>query len=263
MATSSGQPAAFSLIGSLIGCPVSEKLAKNNFTLWKLQVLSAIRGAQLEHYLEVETAVAPPKQIAKAADKPDELIPNPEYQSWYAKDQQVFNYLVSSVSKEILVQLSTCTTSAQLWKAIHDMTASHSRGRIINTRMALATAKKGSSSITDYFNKIKSLADDMAAAGKKLEDEEVASYVLAGLDSDYDPVVSTVGGRVEPLSLGELFTQLVSWEQRLDMAHGGDGSGSSANSATRGGRGSFNRSGGGCRGGRGCGRRNNGNGGRS
>jgi hypothetical protein len=109
----------------------------------------------------------------------------------------------------------------------------------------------------DYFNKIKSLADDMAAAGKKLEDEEVASYVLTGLDSDYDPVVSIVGGRVEPLSLGELFTQLVSWEQRLDMAHDGDGSGSSANSATRGGRGGFNRSGGGSR------RGNNGNGGRS
>lgn len=109
-------------------------------------------------------------------------------------------------------------------------------------RMALATAQKGSSSIAEFFSKMKSLADDMAAAGKKLEDEEVVSYILAGLDADFNPVVLAMVACVEPLSLGELYTQLVSWEQRMDLLHGG--SGSSANSATRGGCGGFNRSGG-------------------
>ena len=110
-----------------------------------------------------------------------------------------------------------------------------SRGRVINTRMALATAQKGSSTIADFFGKVKGLANDMAAAGKKLEDKEVASYILAGLDGTYDPVVSTISGRTaaEPLTLGELYTQLMSWEQRMDLL--GGGSGSSANSATRGG----------------------------
>jgi hypothetical protein len=69
-----------SVISSLIGCPPSEKLAKGNFHLWKLQVLSAIRGAEMEHYLEPETVV-PPKKIAKSAEKPDELIPNPVYKT--------------------------------------------------------------------------------------------------------------------------------------------------------------------------------------
>ena len=143
------------------------------------------------------------------------------------------------------------------------MTASQSRGRVINTRMALATAQKGTSSIADFFSKMKSLADDMAAAGKKLEDEEIASYILAGLDTDYNPVVSAMTARVEPLTLGDLFTQLVSWEQRMDLLT--RGSGSSANIASRGGRGGFGRGGGGRGrgngGGRGCGRGNNGGGG--
>jgi len=90
------------------------------------------------------------------------------------------------------------------------MTASQSRGRIINTRTALATAQKGSSTIAENFNKMKSLADDMAATGKRLEDEEIISYVLAGLDMDFNPIVSVVAARTEPLSLGELYTQLVS-----------------------------------------------------
>ena len=76
--------------------------------------------------------------------------------------------------------------------------------------MALATAQKGSSTIADYFNKMKSLADDMAVIGKRLEDEEIISYVLAGLDMDFNPIVSVVAARIEPLSLGELYTQLVS-----------------------------------------------------
>ena len=84
------------------------------------------------------------------------------------------------------------------------MTASQSRGRIINTRMALATADKGSSTIAEFFSKIKSLADDMASARKKLEDEEIASYILAGLDMDFNPVVSSISARVEPLTLAEL-----------------------------------------------------------
>ena len=108
------------------------------------------------------------------------------------------------------MQVSNCATSVEIWKVISEMTASQSRDCIINTRMALATAQKGSSTIANYFNKMKSLADDMAAAGKRLEDEEIISYVLAGLDMDFNPIVSVVVAHTEPLSLGELYTQLVS-----------------------------------------------------
>jgi histone deacetylase 1/2 len=199
----------------------------------------------------------PAKEVAKSAEKPDELIPNPEYDEWVGKDQSVFNYLYGSVSKDVQVRVSSCTTSAAIWKAIQEMNAAQSRGRVINTRMALAAAQKGSSTIAEFFSKVKALADDMAAAGKKLEDEEVASYILAGLDGMFDPVVSTLAGRTEPLTLTEVYNQLTSWEQRMDLVHGG-GSESSANSAARGGgRGGFKRGGGG----RGRGRNNNSNGG--
>jgi len=123
----------------------------------------------------------------------------------------VCNYLFASVSRDVQVQVSNCTTSAEIWKSIQEMHSAQSRGRVINTRMALATAQKGSSTIANFFGKVKGLADDMVAAGKKLEDE-VASYILAGLDGTYDPVVSTISGRTaaEPLTLGELYTQLMS-----------------------------------------------------
>ena len=74
----------------------------------------------------------------------------------------------------------------------------------------------------------------MASAGRRLEDDEIMSYMLTGLDEDYESVVSAVAAPVEPITLGELYTQLIAHEQRLEMRSGG--SNSSANSASRGSR---------------------------
>lgn len=86
--------------------------------------------------------------------------------------------------------------------------------------MALATASKGSSTIGEYFSKMKGLADEMASAGHRLEDEELISYILTRLDMEYNPMVSTVAAHVEPISVGELYTQLISFKQRMELARG-------------------------------------------
>lgn len=143
---------------------------------------------------------------------------NLEYAKWHAKDQTVLNFLLTSLSKEIFSQITTSAdTAAKAWAAIQALFASQSRARVIATRMALATASKGSSTISEYITKMKSLADDMASAGKKLEDDELVSYILTGFDRDFDPVVTAVSTRVEPISVNELFTQLTSHEQRIDL----------------------------------------------
>lgn len=46
--------------------------------------------------------------------------------------------------------------------------------------------------MADYFNKMKSLAEEMAAAGKPMDDEELMGHILTGLDSDHNQVVSAI-----------------------------------------------------------------------
>lgn len=58
---------------------------------------------------------------------------------------------------------------------------------LVNVRLALATTKKGTLTITKYFAKMKELADEMAASRKPLDDEGVASYIINGLDSEFNP----------------------------------------------------------------------------
>jgi hypothetical protein len=82
--------------------------------------------------------------------------------------------------------------------------------------------------MTDYFGRMKSLTDEMASTGKKLDDEELASYILARLDIEYNSVVFAVAARIKPISLGDLFMQLVGFGQQIDLLQG-IGSNSSAN----------------------------------
>jgi hypothetical protein len=125
------------------------------------------------------------------------------------------------------------------------------------------STQKGSSTVAEYISKIKSLADEMTSAGTKLDDEELCSYIQAGLDYEYNSLVSSVAARVEPITLGELYSQLLAYETHLDLQGGGQAPGgqmqSSVNTASRGrggfmrGRGGHNSRGGSNSGGRGRG----------
>jgi hypothetical protein len=101
--------------------------------------------------------------------------------------------------------------------------------------MALAMTQEGSMIADEYVSRMKSLADDMASTGKKLDDEELSSYILAGLDYEYNSLLSSIAARVEPISLGELYSQLLSFETRLNLQNHGPGghSQSSANTTSR------------------------------
>jgi hypothetical protein len=72
--------------------------------------------------------------------------------------------------------------------------------------MALAITQKGSSSASEYVSKMKTLTDEMASAEKKLDDEELISYILAGLDYEYNSLVSSIAARVEPVTLGDMYS---------------------------------------------------------
>jgi hypothetical protein len=94
------------------------------------------------------------------------------------------------------------------------MASLQSRAHAINTCMALSTTKKGNLTIAQYVGKMKALADDMSSMGKKLDDEDLVGYILAGLDNDFDSVISAVTAHVETISVFELCGQLVYHDQR-------------------------------------------------
>jgi hypothetical protein len=63
---------------------------------------------------------------------------------------------------------------------------------------------------------MKGFADETSVTGKPLEDEDFVSYVLAGLDQDYNSFVENVTDK-EEISLGSMYSQLLATEARLDL----------------------------------------------
>lgn len=223
---------------------VSEKLGKGNFLLWKAQVLPAIRGAQMVGYIDGSTK-APAKELTVGEGDAAKKVPNADYAQWAAQDQQVYGFIFNSLSREVMAHVLNTNTARELYEAIVAMFSARTRARTVNTRIALATTKKlPNMTMAEYVAKMKGYGDEMTSAGKTLDDEDMVSYLIAGLDEKYDALVAAVLARETPISVSDLYSQLVNFESRQHLLHGSGSSQSSANAATRGGRGGFNHGGG-------------------
>jgi hypothetical protein len=125
----------------LFGQAVSKKLGKLNHALWKAEVRSAILGARLHAHITGDTK-APEEELVVTVDGKQEKRPNLAFEEWEAKDQHVLSFLLSSLTKEVKIQVSTCGTATAVLKAIEQMYASQTRARTVNIRIALATPRR-------------------------------------------------------------------------------------------------------------------------
>ena len=79
-------------------------------------------------------------------------------------------------------------------------------------------------------------ADELAATGRPLQEDELTSFLLVGLDLDYNSVVSALDARTEPVTVDLLYSQICNFDQRVELFTGGAGGGgfkSSTNTAAR------------------------------
>jgi hypothetical protein len=83
--------------------------------------------------------------------------------------------------------------------------------------LALGNTCKGDVSVVEYFGKMKALGDEMKVAGRPLDDEELVEYIITGPDEEYTPLVSALCARVGPISISELFSQLLNFETRVNL----------------------------------------------
>ena len=104
-----------------LGHTITEKLNRENFLVWRAQVLPHVRAAGMMGFLDgsqkepdaeirTEKDVAGKKEVTVAA--------NPEHAIWVTQDQQVLSFLIASLSREVLLQVSNCTTAAAPWSAL-------------------------------------------------------------------------------------------------------------------------------------------------
>jgi hypothetical protein len=124
--------------------------------------------------------------------------------------------------------------AAQAWRMLADLYLSQSCACTVNTRIALTMIKKLQLSVSDYYSKMRQYADELVATGAPLRDDEFVTYLLTGLDEEYNPVFTAIVAQPDPISPSEFFAQLLSFEQHTSLqAHDSSGP-SSAMTASRG-----------------------------
>uniref|UniRef100_A0A2N9GHH1 Retrovirus-related Pol polyprotein from transposon TNT 1-94-like beta-barrel domain-containing protein n=1 Tax=Fagus sylvatica TaxID=28930 RepID=A0A2N9GHH1_FAGSY len=191
------------------------KLTKDNYLSWKTAILPYINGSKILKHVD-DTTGAPPQTIPDPTT-PTLSISNPAYETWFEVDQLLLRVLVSTISEPLVSNLVGLTSSKAVWVSLEKMFSSQSCARIMQTRYNLATLCKGNLSITDYFQKAKSLSDLLSSIGEPLNDSNLTSAILAGLPFDYNSLVISVNTRLEDVSLDELYGHLLTHELRLEQ----------------------------------------------
>ncbi|PON53451.1 hypothetical protein PanWU01x14_201710 [Parasponia andersonii] len=189
---------ALPFLSSLV--PLALKLDRSNFA-YSL-ILPTIRPHDLEGCL-LGSHPCPPQFL-----QADEGSSNQASMSYASATQSSSSFvLVPCLIPEYSIWI--CTDQALMsWLIFCNFDFSFNRSK-----------RAGDLSINDYFLKVRAIAENLAAAGQVLTDEDLLLFILGSLGSKYDPVIINLPSRLETISLPEAQFMLQNQEMRIDQAH--------------------------------------------
>ncbi|KAK5793498.1 hypothetical protein PVK06_034647 [Gossypium arboreum] len=178
------------------------KLGEHNFLLWKHWILLILEGYDLEGF--VLGTISVPSSHLPGPD--GQYVDNPLF--FIHKKQYKFlaSWLLSTVTDEILIHLTSAKTSFDIWSIIERRFGEKSNIKLSIMRYALYSLKKGSLTIKEYLTKVKTLNDSLNAAGSLVIEQKHVSIILVGLSLEYESVCVVVSAT--PISL-ELLTEML------------------------------------------------------
>ncbi|KAH9682999.1 retrovirus-related pol polyprotein from transposon RE1 [Citrus sinensis] len=194
------------------------KLDQSNYLIWRSQVLASIRGNRLEKFID-ESVTPPPSHTAQRVGDDLRSVENPEYITWRSQDHMLLGWLLSSMSEGIISLVFSLETSLEVWKAIKVQFGSQSKSKLLHLRYMMNSTRKDDLKVTDYFIKMKNIADNMAAAGSALSDNDLILHILSGLGPEYNSVATYITGQigVGKMNVNEAYTMLLTQEARIEQ----------------------------------------------
>ena len=92
---------------------ITIKLTRENYLLWKAQVVPYLRGQHLFQFVDGSSPIPQPI-IAAPSDSASTTLINLEFTQWQLQDQIMFNVLISSLLEKAIAHVVKCTTSQDL-----------------------------------------------------------------------------------------------------------------------------------------------------
>ena len=163
---------------------------------------------------------------------------NPAHHVWTGQDQANLSSMGGSLSPAVAGLVVFAKTSHEAWTILERTFAAQSQARVSALRRQLGECQKLDSIATEFYNKVKGLADTLDFIGQPLTDSKFNSFIVNGLDEEYDALVEIINerGNSTPMLAHEVFSRLLLTEQRVETRRSRGNGSLSANAATKGGR---------------------------
>ncbi|KAG6751751.1 hypothetical protein POTOM_043958 [Populus tomentosa] len=168
---------------------ISIKLdGSNNYLAWKMQFLNLLRGHDMTGFIDGSEA-CPPRNLSTGSL-------NPAYDVWQKKDVCLLGWILASISERLVSTIYGLNTSKQL-----------------------QMLTQGGKTCSAYLDSAKTLVDQLAVAGKPVDDQDLINFLLIGLHSSYTPFVTSFNfaSRDTEFTFEDFQTELLGFENLLEI----------------------------------------------
>ncbi|KAA8538352.1 hypothetical protein F0562_027825 [Nyssa sinensis] len=195
---------------------ISIKLDHTNYLLWVSELTPVLRSLDLFGIVD-GSELCPPKFILESEGKEPTTI-NAGFTLWQPKDQYLLSWLNATLSETVLSSVYGLTTSRQVWTLLASRFASQSKSRVAYLKRQLQTLRQGTQPCSQFLQTAKSLADQLAIVGKPVDDDDLISYLISGLNPSFHAFITSYSfaTRQTSLSFDEFQTELLNYEMMVN-----------------------------------------------
>lgn len=194
---------------NLTGLTLSLKLTRENFLLWKTQLIPILAAYELMDLLEQD----PP--AISFLDKERRVCPNPAYKAWFKNDKIVLSIITSSLSESIMSIVVGKETAKAAWDAINRNFTGRSRSRVMELQTNLHNLRKGTMSVETYVQSIRTLGDELRTCGSPMEPNDLTLALLRGLGPQYNAFYASTNQFLETLTFDDVVANLNTYDLHL------------------------------------------------
>ncbi|PRQ49062.1 putative transcription factor interactor and regulator CCHC(Zn) family [Rosa chinensis] len=198
---------------------LSIRLDRTNYPLWLAQITPILKGRKLMGIVD-GTNPCPPCFLADSDGNLSDTV-NPNYENWIAQEQTVLSWINGSLTPSVLATVARSTSAFYTWRSLARRYASQSQNRVLQLRSDLLRTFRGNLSISDYLDKINSIADNLALASHPMGDADLVSIIMNNVGPVYETTVSSAQARDTPITYDSLEALLLSAERRMADQHQG------------------------------------------
>jgi hypothetical protein len=193
----------------------SIKLEGPNYLAWTTQLAPIFKTHDLMGIVD-GFEPCPPKFLP--GDDGKEVL-NTAYSIWQKKDQYVLSWINVHLSESVLSTIYGLQTSHQVWTSLATKFASSTRSHVSHLKRQLQTLKQGSKTCSEYLKNAKSWSNQLAAIGKPIDDEDLISYIISGLNPSFNAFVTvfSMTSKDKESSFSDFQDELLSHEMLLNQ----------------------------------------------